>query len=169
MPQVRANVDKAWFMSQMKERDLTVRSMAKRLNIHYSALSRTLNGERRMQVDEIRRIAEILGKSERAVSAHVGSAFDRSAENASVPALRGKSAGKRARAKSSGRHPGFGFMEGQVAFKDALDMNSEDEEYIVPPRGADPLFGCMAGTLTLLPDVDYTAPADPDWGKVYDD
>ncbi len=43
------------------------------------------------------------------------------------------------------------------------------DDYIVPPRGADPLFGCMAGTLTLLPDVDYTEPADPEWGKVYED
>jgi hypothetical protein len=33
----------------------------------------------------------------------------------------------------------------------------------------DPLFGCMRGTLKILPGVDYTRPADPDWGKVYDD
>ena len=70
-------------------------------------------------------------------------------------------AGRLAGEGGSGRRPGF--MEGQVDFKDA------SEEYIVPPRGADPLFGCLAGTLTLLPDVDYAAPADPDWGKVYDD
>lgn len=37
------------------------------------------------------------------------------------------------------------------------------------PTGRDPLFGCMWGTLKILPDVDYTQPADPDWGKVYDD
>lgn len=35
--------------------------------------------------------------------------------------------------------------------------------------GRDPLFGCMRGALKSLPDVDYTQPADPDWGKVYDD
>ncbi|MFN3548069.1 MAG: hypothetical protein ACK4U0_11325 [Mesorhizobium sp.] len=34
--------------------------------------------------------------------------------------------------------------------------------------GQDPLFGCMRGTLKILPGVDYTKPADPDWGKVYD-
>lgn len=39
----------------------------------------------------------------------------------------------------------------------------------VAPTGRDPLFGCMKGTLKLLPDVDYTQPADPEWGKVYDD
>jgi hypothetical protein len=32
-----------------------------------------------------------------------------------------------------------------------------------------PLFGIWKGTVTLLPDYDYTLPADPDWGKVYED
>ncbi|MFD2057206.1 hypothetical protein ACFSQT_30230 [Mesorhizobium calcicola] len=32
-----------------------------------------------------------------------------------------------------------------------------------------PIFGCMKGTLTIIPDVDLTEPADPDWGKVYED
>ncbi|KUM28910.1 hypothetical protein AU467_01220 [Mesorhizobium loti] len=32
-----------------------------------------------------------------------------------------------------------------------------------------PIFGCMKGTLTIMPDVDLTEPADPDWGKVYED
>lgn len=31
-----------------------------------------------------------------------------------------------------------------------------------------PIFGCMKGTLTIIPDVDLTEPADPDWGKVYE-
>lgn len=32
-----------------------------------------------------------------------------------------------------------------------------------------PLFGCMKGTSIVMPGVDLTEPADPDWGKVYDD
>jgi hypothetical protein len=32
-----------------------------------------------------------------------------------------------------------------------------------------PIFGCMKGTLTILPGVDLTEPADPDWGRVYED
>ncbi|RUX31587.1 helix-turn-helix domain-containing protein [Mesorhizobium sp. M7A.F.Ca.US.011.01.1.1] len=145
MPQGKANVDKVWFDSQMKERNLTVRRMATQMNMHYSALSRTLNGERRMQVDEIRKIAEIFDQPESEVLVHLGSSDAKAAERRS------------------------GFMEGQVDFENASDINDTAGEYIVPPRGGDPLFGCMAGTLTLLPDVDYTAPADPDWGKVYDD
>ncbi|MER8374839.1 helix-turn-helix transcriptional regulator [Mesorhizobium sp. M1406] len=141
----KANVDKTWFADQMKEHNISLRRMASRMNMHPSALSRTLNGERRMQVDEIRRIAEIFDQPESEVLVHLGSSDAKAAE----------------------RRPGF--MEGQVDFENALDVNDTAGEYIVPPRGADPLFGCMAGTLTLLPDVDYTAPADPDWGKVYDD
>ncbi|WP_292561089.1 hypothetical protein [Mesorhizobium sp.] len=76
-------------------------------------------------------------------------------------------AGGQAGEGGSGRRPGF--MEDKAVFKNAPDMSGKSQDYIVPPRGADPLFGCMAGTLTLLPEVDYTAPADPDWGKVYED
>ncbi|RVC76168.1 XRE family transcriptional regulator [Mesorhizobium sp. M4A.F.Ca.ET.022.05.2.1] len=149
MPQGRTDIDKAWFTNQMKEKGLSVRSMASRMNIHSSALSRTLNGERRMQVDEIRRIAEILDRPLSEIWAHLGSSTGR--QNAG-------DAGRRS-----------GFMEDKVDFKSAPDMSGKSEDYVVAPRGADPLFGCMAGTLTLLPDVDYTAPADTDWGKVYDD
>ena len=42
------------------------------------------------------------------------------------------------------------------------DHSDVDELY-------DPIFGCMKGTMTIPPDLDLTAPADPDWGKVYQD
>lgn len=32
-----------------------------------------------------------------------------------------------------------------------------------------PLFGCMKGTSIVMPGVDLTEPADPDWGRVYDE
>lgn len=34
---------------------------------------------------------------------------------------------------------------------------------------SDPIFGCMKGTMTIPADLDLTAPADPEWGKVYED
>jgi hypothetical protein len=35
--------------------------------------------------------------------------------------------------------------------------------------GRHPIFGSMKGTLTILPGVDLSEPADPDWGRVYED
>jgi hypothetical protein len=32
-----------------------------------------------------------------------------------------------------------------------------------------PAFGAWRGLVTLDPNYDYTQPADPDWGKVYED
>jgi len=32
-----------------------------------------------------------------------------------------------------------------------------------------PAFGSMKGTTIVMPGVDLTQPADPDWGKVYND
>jgi hypothetical protein len=33
----------------------------------------------------------------------------------------------------------------------------------------DPIFGCMKGTMTIPADLDLAAPADAEWGKVYED
>jgi hypothetical protein len=41
-----------------------------------------------------------------------------------------------------------------------------DAEHALPRS---PLFGFMKGTTVVAPGVDLTAPADPDWAKVYDD
>ena len=32
-----------------------------------------------------------------------------------------------------------------------------------------PVEGCLPGTLTIQPGVDLTEPADPEWGKVYEE
>jgi hypothetical protein len=54
--------------------------------------------------------------------------------------------------------------EHPVLFEGETDADLE-----MAATGRDPLFGCMRGTLKILPDVDYTKPADPDWAKVYGD
>ena len=36
-----------------------------------------------------------------------------------------------------------------------------------PPRHS--IWGIWDGLVTILPDIDYTEPADPEWGKVYDE
>lgn len=44
----------------------------------------------------------------------------------------------------------------------------EDAKESGGATGRHPLFGCLKGTLTILPGVDLTEPADPEWGRVYD-
>ena len=45
----------------------------------------------------------------------------------------------------------------------------EAEKRPSEPPTRHPLFGVWKGLVTLVPDYDYTAPADPEWGKVYDE
>jgi len=55
---------------------------------------------------------------------------------------------------------------------EALDLVEEtvvfrrDEANRSPRRH--PLFGALAGTVRVMPGVDLTQPADPDWAELYD-
>ncbi|MBU4528556.1 hypothetical protein [Hoeflea sp.] len=49
--------------------------------------------------------------------------------------------------------------------KNGSEAGSRDQKI----AGGRSIFGCMKGTLTIPPGVDLTEPADPDWGKVYED
>ena len=46
-----------------------------------------------------------------------------------------------------------------------------DSPALSPARAGErhPLFGALKDATFVPPDVDLTAPTDPDWGKVYDD
>lgn len=62
---------------------------------------------------------------------------------------------------------------------DHLDVDlvtDADEIQSPPPKGENkdsrrrhPAFGALRGTTIVMPGVDLTQPADPDWGQVYDD
>jgi transcriptional regulator with XRE-family HTH domain len=62
-------------------------------------------------------------------------------------------------ATSPGQSKGFGEMP-QAPMTDAEGAQ---------PLKRHPLFGSMKGTSIVMPGVDLTQPADPDWAKVYDD
>jgi len=66
------------------------------------------------------------------------------------------------------RKQGFGEMK-QSAFNAPSKASTvmQSETGAKPTRH--PAFGVWKGKVTLLPDYDYTQPADPDWGKVYED
>ena len=60
----------------------------------------------------------------------------------------------------------FRRVEGAPDEKRGFGESTQAQIGGAPPRH--PIFGCMKGTLTIIPDVDLTEPADPDWGKVYE-
>ncbi|WP_274627760.1 helix-turn-helix domain-containing protein [Arvimicrobium flavum] len=163
MAKIRAQVDKGWFADRIGDLGISHAEFGRRIGLDRSALSRTLSGERNAKASEAHRMAEVLGRPEHEVLKHLN------VRNAAKEV--GKTANVAVSDDATERLVGavFGFSEGQARYGGKRAVSNDSEDYIVPPRGADPLFGCMAGTLTLLPDVDYAAPADPDWGKVYDD
>ncbi|ADZ71981.1 DUF7662 domain-containing protein [Polymorphum gilvum] len=55
---------------------------------------------------------------------------------------------------------------GKLVFRRAL-MPEPIDEGATGQRSRNRIFGCMKGTLTVLPGVDLTGSADPEWGKVY--
>ena len=59
-----------------------------------------------------------------------------------------------------GRAKGLQEMQ-QATFSQSADSK--------PPLKRHPLFGSMKGTTIIMPGVDLSEPADPDWGKIYDD
>lgn len=155
MSRAQTGIDKAWFTRKMRESGHTARTMAPLLDMHFTVFSKMLNGRRHVRLGELRRIARILGEQESEVLKHLDREAIASLDDAAtVPAV--------AKVKPMSSQSG-------VEAGPRSGSTRHDKDYIVPPKGADPLFGCMTGSLTLLPEIDYTAPADPDWGKVYDD
>jgi transcriptional regulator with XRE-family HTH domain len=54
-------INKEYFFDMLEERKLSLRALAKRMNMAHSQLSATLYGKRRMQLDEAAQISQILG------------------------------------------------------------------------------------------------------------
>lgn len=54
-------IDKRWFQHRFQDRDLTQRDVAATLQLDPSAVSLMLKGDRKMQIDEAARLAELLG------------------------------------------------------------------------------------------------------------
>jgi transcriptional regulator with XRE-family HTH domain len=116
-------IDKAWFDHRMKEKKLSLRKVAKLMDVDPSALSRVFNGKRRMQVDEIGKIATILNESKSAVLAHL--------DIAGASELPATPSAPKDKASTRNRHPGFGFMKGQIIIQDGFDVTKpfDDEAW----------------------------------------
>lgn len=137
-------IDSEWFYRQLGQEGRSLREMAKVLGLDPSAVSRMLRGERKMSAEEQDRIAEYLGLSLNEVASR----------------RRGASAGFGERAQEALTMD----LDGAGRQGSDDDMQAANSENLF-----DRLRRKMAGTVTIPPGVDVTAPADPEWGRVYDD
>jgi transcriptional regulator with XRE-family HTH domain len=108
MADAASKMDRQWFDDRMRRRGLSLRSLAREIGLDAAALSKTLNGSRKMQVDEVRKIANALGEDEGVVLSH---------------ALAKKPKGRTpAKGAGTGRHPLFGCWKGMVVIPPNLDL-----------------------------------------------
>ena len=104
-------VDKKWFVEQYEAKGLSLRSMAHQVGMDPAALSRTLNGKRKMTVVEVAKIATVLAMPKTEVLARIdteGRDVEKQKENASPARV--------------SKHPGFGFMKGLIKIEDGFDI-----------------------------------------------
>jgi transcriptional regulator with XRE-family HTH domain len=153
-----APIDTAWFHLQLEQRGESVRGLARFMELDASAVSRMLKGDRKMSADEQDRISNFLGVNLEEIAAR----------------RRGDSAcfaeGKQSFYDASGAtEPVKMFTEDDVIYKDGKRyMETKGGELLE----MHPIWGCMEGTITVMPGVDLTAPMDWDeeWGeKLYNE
>jgi transcriptional regulator with XRE-family HTH domain len=157
------NRGKQWFIDRMDALGFSQSEMAKRLGVDKGGLSRALGGERQFKLSEIDKIATILGATLEEVTFHAKSIpakkvgppkKDRKGGGASMDPI--ATSGQSGAALPEG----IGFMEEQTEFHGAVNLGRSAHPH--------PLFGCLKGVITLLPDVDLTEPADPDLADYLD-
>lgn len=138
-------IDSEWFFNQLKEKGYSLRRFAEAIGMDASAASRLLNGQRSMSAEEQDRIAAFLGVSIAEIATHRGSAGG-----------------------GFGEVEQTGYEAAGTAIKPASKLADLDKE----DPYSDPLFGCMKGTITIMPGVDLTESLvtddDIDW-SVFDD
>lgn len=103
-----SKLDKEWFVERMRRRGLSMRSLAKEIGLDPAALSKTLNGTRKMQVDEVVSIASVLGEQEADVLVRA-TGGDPSQSGAPTRV-------------DTGRHPLFGCLKGMLVIPPDLDL-----------------------------------------------
>ncbi|WP_137154596.1 helix-turn-helix transcriptional regulator [Rhizobium sp. FKL33] len=147
-------IDTAWFHRQLEARGSSVRGLARHLGLDASAVSRMLTGERKMSADEQDRIAEFLGVSLEEVAVHRrGQAVGFSESKQSPYSVEGDATEQTTPSKQwySGTdviyRDGKRWMEGRNG--DLVELHS--------------VFGCMRGSVTIMPGVDLTEPMEFEW------
>ncbi len=144
-------IDRDWFAARLKAAGLSLRKAAAQIGMDPSALSRSLGGKRRLQIAEVDRLARVLGVPAALLIERIGAR-----------------AGSGALLGATEEAPPFGY-EKAAEEPPAMRKRSSGTDKDKSSFRHHPVFGMWKGVVTLDPDYDYTQPADPDWGKVYDD
>ena len=152
------SIDTTWFHRQLEARNQSVRALARFMDVDASAVSRMLKGERRMSAEEQDRIADFFGLGLEEVAAHRRGHVSGFSESKREPYS--------AVMDTRQEPPVKMFTEADVVYKDGKRWMEGPDGTLVELH---PIFGCMKGTMTIPDGLDLTAPADPDWGKVYED
>ena len=153
-------IDSTWFYGKLAEKGVSLRDMARFMALDPSAVSRMLNGERKMSADEQDQVSAFFGVSLEEVAAH------RRGKGASFTENKQAAHDLQARPPEPSVLSVKMFTEDDIIYKNGKRwMELEDGSLLE----LHPMFGCMKGTMIVPDDLDLTAPADPDWGKVYED
>lgn len=158
-----AKIDSDWFYKKLKENGSSASELARYLNLDPSSVSRMLRGERKMSAEEQDGVSAFLSVPLEIVAIH------RRGE--------GEFYGLGER-KQEAYSAGSGlpdpsqkmFSEEDIIYKDGKRWIEGEDGTLVELH---PAYGCMKGTITVMPGVDLTAPMDWDgyeWGeKLYNE
>lgn len=148
-------IDTAWFHRLLEARGSSVRGLARHLGLDASAVSRMLKGERKMSAEEQDRIAAFLGVSLEEVASHRrGGAVGFGESKQSGYSAEGDTTMQSAPSKKAR------CSEKDVIYKDGKRwMEGRNGELVE----LHPVFGCMKGTVTIMPGVDLTEPMEFEW------
>ncbi len=153
-------IDSGWFHERLAKRGASLRELARFMGLDPSAVSRMLSGGRKMSAEEQDQIADYFGVPVQEVAAHRRGEVKGFSEGKQAPYD-----SERAAQPEYDAPPVKMFTEDDIIHKDGKRwMELEDGTLLELHPG----YGCMKDTLTIPDDLDLTGPADPDWGKVYD-
>ncbi|MFB9951750.1 helix-turn-helix domain-containing protein [Rhizobium puerariae] len=139
-------IDSAWFHKKLADKGVSLRDMARFMKLDASAVSRMLNGGRKMSAEEQDQVAAYLDVPLDEVAARRRGEVHGFHERGQEPFSSNAGVGASGTGRPQTRRPA-----------------------VIDKTGRHPIFGCMKGTMTIPDGLDLTAPADPDWGKVYED
>lgn len=156
-------IDTTWFHQQLDAKGESVRGLARFMGLDPSAVSRMLKGERKMSADEQDLISNFLGINLEEVAAR------RRGDQVGFGERKQEDYKARAASPYPELSPTKMFTEDDIIYKDGKRyMETRDGRLLE----LHPAYGCMKGTITVMPGVDLTAPMDWDveWGdKLYNE